>query len=277
MSGELHTKEFLSIKNNKSKEKTRSTIKKDEKTLSKSKIQKKPTLAISTSSTRRSSAKNSNSSITSTLNSKTNSKIVNEFEFESAPYQESETGIIEEFKYLFLELLSEKLEEIASENSKVEKSCPKDFIEINQTLFYNPELPEISIRDYLVRIASLCKVEISTCILASIYIDRLCQEAVFYLTWRNVYRYVIILNIKYEIFDLYFFDRVILTGFIIALKYNEDIIYKQDYISSVGGVSKKELGTLEYSFLELIDYNLFVSSNNYSYCLNEVIHEITNY
>lgn len=69
--------------------------------------------------------------------------------------------------------------------------------------------------------------------------------------------------------------RVILTGLIIALKYNEDIIYKQDYISSVGGVSKKELGTLEYSFLELIDYNLFVKSSDYSYCLNEIINELT--
>ena len=100
----------------------------------------------------------------------------------------SEESVLEEFKFLFIEILADKLEEIASENSRLEKVYPREFIEINQTIFYNSDLPEISIKDYLIRIVSLCKVEVSTCILASIYIDRLCQLAAFYLTWKNVYR-----------------------------------------------------------------------------------------
>ncbi len=62
-------------------------------------------------------------------------------------------------------------------------------------------------------------------------------------------------------------NRIILAALVIALKYNEDCCYKFDYYSYVGGVSTKELLTIEYNFLELIDYELYVNKKNYQFCL----------
>lgn len=56
---------------------------------------------------------------------------------------------------------------------------------------------------------------------------------------------------------------------IIAIKYNEDDYFDNNFYAKVGGVSRKEIDKLEYEFLSLIDFNLYVSEevfdkyNNY--------------
>ena len=56
---------------------------------------------------------------------------------------------------------------------------------------------------------------------------------------------------------------------IIAIKYNEDDYFDNTFYAKVGGVSRKEIDKLEYEFLSLIDFNLYVSEevfdkyNNY--------------
>ncbi len=47
----------------------------------------------------------------------------------------------------------------------------------------------------------------------------------------------------------------------IAIKYNEDEIYSQKFYAKIGGVTLAEICNLEYSFLSLINYNLFVNDN----------------
>ena len=44
-----------------------------------------------------------------------------------------------------------------------------------------------------------------------------------------------------------------------AYFYNEDIIYDNNYLASVSGISKNEMITLEDDFLDLIEFKLFVS------------------
>lgn len=48
---------------------------------------------------------------------------------------------------------------------------------------------------------------------------------------------------------------------IVAIKYNEDDFFSNEFYSKVGGVSKKEIDNLEYEFLTLIDFNLYVSDD----------------
>lgn len=69
-------------------------------------------------------------------------------------------------------------------------------------------------------------------------------------------------------------DRVILAAFVLAVKYNEDCCYKFDYYSYVGGVSTKELLMIEYNFLELIEYELYVNRKNYHHCLEYLDAEV---
>ena len=55
----------------------------------------------------------------------------------------------------------------------------------------------------------------------------------------------------------------------IALKYNEDDYFTNEFYAKVGGVTKKEIDKLEYEFLIRTEYKLFVSKevfqkyNNY--------------
>ena len=99
--------------------------------------------------------------------------------------------------------------------------------------------PSISLLDYLRRIIKYLQIEYSTLIIALIYIDTLCKEKV-YLSEYNIHRIMVI-----SIYMAYF--------------YNEDIIYDNNYLASVSGISKNEMITLGDDFLDLIEFKLFVS------------------
>ena len=46
---------------------------------------------------------------------------------------------------------------------------------------------------------------------------------------------------------------------LIAIKYNEDEYYNNTFYAKIGGVKKSEIDVLEYQFLILIDFKLYVS------------------
>ena len=46
---------------------------------------------------------------------------------------------------------------------------------------------------------------------------------------------------------------------LIAIKYNEDDYFADEFYAKVGGVSKSEIDRLEYAFLNLSQFNLFVN------------------
>ena len=46
---------------------------------------------------------------------------------------------------------------------------------------------------------------------------------------------------------------------LVSIKYNEDDYFSNKFYAKVGGVSINEIDTLEYAFLILIDFKLYVS------------------
>ena len=92
---------------------------------------------------------------------------------------------------------------------------------------------------YLQRILNYVKIEFSTLIIAMIYIDRICREKVF-LNEFNIH-------------------RIMLIAIYMAYIYNEDCVYDNKYLALVSGLSKAEMMALEEDFLDLIEFNLFVS------------------
>ena len=117
--------------------------------------------------------------------------------------------------------------------------------------------PSISLLGYLRRIIKYVKMEFSTLIISMIYIDRICKEKVF-------------LN-EYNI------HRIMLIAIYIAYMYNEDCIYDNKYLALVSGISKSEMILLEQEFLELIDFQLYVSEDlfkQYKNCLRKNTEEI---
>ena len=102
----------------------------------------------------------------------------------------------------------------------------------------------ISIDAYLERIFSYSKCEESSLVSSLIYLDRISSDGNVLLTPYNIH-------------------RILFTSVLVAIKYNEDRIYKMKYYASIAGVSEKELRILESVFLSLVRFNLYINEKEY--------------
>ena len=155
--------------------------------------------------------------------------------YSDSEQSETEAGSLKEVVLYknFLKEISDSLISIISKKAQIKN-------EIKKTPFDHDHMPKISIYDYLLRIQKYSNAENNTIILAIIYIDRICNKT------------GLILN-KYNI------HRILISAILVAIKYNEDQIYDNVYFSKVAGVPVSELNYLERKFLEIINYDLFVS------------------
>ena len=114
----------------------------------------------------------------------------------------------------------------------------------SKMIFSSTNIPNISINDYLIRIQTYSEIERSTLILSSILIDHTCKKSGLILTYHNIH-------------------RILFGAILISIKYNEDTYYDNKFYSEIAGVKLKELKAIEYSFLELNDFNVFVNYNEF--------------
>ena len=56
----------------------------------------------------------------------------------------------------------------------------------------------------------------------------------------------------------------------LAIKYNEDDYYSNQYYARVGGVSLNELNELEYNLLILLEFDIFVDDDVYTKYENQL-------
>ena len=154
-------------------------------------------------------------------------------------------------------VVSDILDEIVSENTSQEaydSSIPID--EETKMLIqqYNSKKPpQVTINKYLMRILKYCMPEPSTIIMCLIYIDKICENSNMQLTYLNIH-------------------RLILACMIMAIKFNEDDYYSNEYYAKVGGISMKEMNQLESNTLVLLDFNVFIDDvlyDNYQKQLQE--------
>jgi hypothetical protein len=75
-----------------------------------------------------------------------------------------------------------------------------------------------------------------------IYIDRLCDYSQLLLNDNNIH-------------------RVILSSVLLAIKYNEDDYYSNEYYAKVGGVSLQEINALEYEAVIALRHKLFIDED----------------
>ena len=136
-----------------------------------------------------------------------------------------------------IEIISDLLNNICEEN-KIKSET------INKSIkpFMTKNIPSMSIKDYLIRLSQFTKMNESTIILILIYIDKICNINNFRLSYRNIY-------------------KLILSSMIIAIKYNEDNFYSSEVYAKLGGLSLLELNYLEFQFLILIKFSLFVEKD----------------
>ena len=139
--------------------------------------------------------------------------------------------------------ISKVLTAILEKNKKL-----KNYTEIvkkqSKMIFSSPHIPNITISDYLSRIQIYSRMEKSTLILSLIQIDHICKKANLFLTYFNIH-------------------RLLFGAVLISIKFNEDTYYDNLYYSEIAGVKLKELKMIEYTFMELSNFNVFVDHKEY--------------
>ena len=142
-----------------------------------------------------------------------------------------------------IEAISQTLTTILDDNKNLENY--KEIVKNQSKMVFSANtVPNISIKDYLTRIQTYSNIEKSTMILSLIYIDRICEIADLTLTYFNIH-------------------RILFAAVLMAIKYNEDNFYDNKFYSEIAGVKLKELKLIEYTFLDLIDFQMFIDDETY--------------
>ena len=139
--------------------------------------------------------------------------------------------------------ISNALTTILEENKKLDNY--KEIVKLQSKMVFSASsTPGISLKDYLIRIQTYSGIEKSTLILSLILIDHICKKSQLILTYYNIH-------------------RLLFGSVLISIKFNEDTYYDNKFYSEIAGVKLKELKMIEYSFLELSDFNVCVNPQEF--------------
>lgn len=104
--------------------------------------------------------------------------------------------------------------------------------------------PSISLEQFLARIIYKTNIEVSSLIIANMYIDKICEA----------------FSIKLNINLLFGF----LIGCIyISMKFNEDCSFKPSFISKVFGIDVKRLNQIEHAVLSLLNFKTIIKDQEF--------------
>ncbi|KAI9033130.1 cyclin-domain-containing protein [Hyaloraphidium curvatum] len=113
----------------------------------------------------------------------------------------------------------------------------------NLTRFHSRQIPPITIIEYLRRCVKYASLEKTTLIMLLVYIDRVCERhRMFVISSLTVHRFII-------------------AALTVAAKELCDSFCTNVHYARVGGISLRELNTLELEFLFLIDWRLSIQAD----------------
>ena len=144
-----------------------------------------------------------------------------------------------------VDTVSELLEEIIKESEGITQDNLADSYQQELMLSFNSKkVPAITINKYLMRIVKYSRPAYASIVTTLIYIDKLCEMSNQILTHMNIH-------------------RLLLSCFVISIKFNEDDYYSNEYYAKVGGISLDELNKLEEAILSLLEFKLFIDDELY--------------
>lgn len=116
---------------------------------------------------------------------------------------------------------------------------------------------KITLSDYILRIIDIGEIEMTTIIHSISLIHKLLliDSLPFKLTYRNI-------------------NLILFTSCLISVKLMEDNIYEDCFYAKVGGISIEKLKSTEAFFLELIDYDLFLSETEYTQVYLSILYRL---
>ena len=153
---------------------------------------------------------------------------------------ENQIPISSNLKNHIINAIVSNLKDIIKENQKNNKNK----LIFKDNIFYLEDLPPISLEKFIQHLVKYTQMDISTLILAVIYMDEFCEKFKYILTLNNIY-------------------RLILISVFIGLKYNEDTYVNEKSYASIAGVSVEDLKYLEFQMCVALDFSFFVKSELY--------------
>lgn len=109
----------------------------------------------------------------------------------------------------------------------------------------------IAFTDYLYRIYHFTNAQPSTILYSLALVDEACKTKKIYLTENNAH-------------------KVYLAALIISIKLNEDDILSDHRYSLIGGIPISEYVEIEYSFMQLINYQLYIPEKKFQIYYNSL-------
>jgi len=117
------------------------------------------------------------------------------------------------------------------------------------SIFHGQEAPDISVRDYMLRIKSFSGCSQSCFVLAIMYLDHLARtDSDFELCSLNMH-------------------RLVLVATMVASKFVDDECSSNHIWAKIGGVQANELNMMEVEFLFLVNFKLLYQGTDFKGCL----------
>lgn len=145
--------------------------------------------------------------------------------------------------HYLLEVISSVLEELVRAGEQ-ERALGKTRHNRQVSKFNGLHPTPITIAYYLQRIAQFSGCSDQCFVLMLIYIDRL-------VTKKNI------------ALDAYNVHRLIISAILLSAKFFDDHFFFNPHFALVGGLKEREMNTLELEFLFLIEFNLYVTAEDY--------------
>ena len=176
---------------------------------------------------------------------------------ENMKYNKTSNIIVDEKSKSLIKIISELLTDICEERRT---NLESNMIKLKP--FISKKIPAISIKDYIERLLKHTKVFNEILIIILIYLDTICAKNKINFNYYNIH-------------------KLILAAFIVAIKFHEDDVYSMNFYAKLGGVTIREALNLEYEFLSLLDFKLFINPKLYNKYYNNLInlenHDIDEY
>ena len=99
--------------------------------------------------------------------------------------------------------------------------------------------------------------EISTLILSYIYLKRFINKENYIISFRNIF-------------------RLIMSCGILAIKFNENKVYKNSFYAKVGGFDVDDLNKLEYNIFSRLGFSLRVLDNEFYEIVLNIYKDVIN-
>jgi hypothetical protein len=143
----------------------------------------------------------------------------------------------DDFENIIIDSISFNLENLIRANQNIAKNCPQD-------IFFLSFIPSISLNEYIRNLVKQTNMEISTLILAVIYIDRFCYKYDYTITKNNIF-------------------RILLITCLLSLKFNQDSIITNEAYSKIACISVQDLKILEIYMYFKLKFSLMVKDSLY--------------